>query len=56
MFMRILEKLLTGLALLGLLFSLASCCCAGGSDGDVNDDVDIVDPFPGHNEGNGGNV
>jgi hypothetical protein len=53
--MEILKKVLTGLALMSLLVSLASCCCVGGSNSDNNDDTDIVDPNE-HNEGTGGNT
>ena len=52
--MRILAKLLSGLALLGLLCSLGACCCAGGSDSDNNQDTDIVNPGNPHNQGAGG--
>jgi len=48
-------KLVAGIALLGLLGSIASCCCLGGSDSDNNGDTDIVQPGV-HNEGGGANV
>ena len=51
----LLAKLLTVVAILGLLVSIASCCCIGGSDSDNNGDTDIVNPNV-HNEGGGGGV
>ena len=51
----LLAKLLTVVAITGLLFSLASCCCVGGSDSDNNGDTDIVNPNV-HSEGAGGGV
>jgi hypothetical protein len=51
----IFARLLTALCVLGLLFSLASCCCAGGSDTDNNGDTDIIGGIP-HNEGTGGGL
>jgi len=49
--MRIIETIVKGLAVAGLVLSIASCCCTGAVD-DTPDDTDLNLPGQ-HNEGGG---